>query len=288
MIRTLAFLLPALLQAAGVRESRDLAYHEGPDADPVKHRLNLFLPPEGRKFPAIVWIHGGAWKEGDRKLYDQLGKRFAEEGISLAAISYRLSPAVKHPEHARDAARAFAWIHANIARHGGDPERLFLMGHSAGGHLSALLAADPKYLNDAGLPAGALKGAVPMSGVYFIPALPDETRGFLRFLPQAFGSDPQVCRDASPVTHLKTLACPLLVLTETRDTLLVRPSMEILRAAVRRQSVAGVEFADAEDRDHLSIVIRMSAPGADPVRARIVEWVRRRCRELDGPKGEGK
>jgi len=287
-MRTAPIVLLALLQAGEVRESRDLAYVDGPGADPVKHRLDLFLPPAGAKFPTIVWIHGGAWVMGDRKMYDLLGKRFAAEGIGLAAISYRLSPGVKHPEHARDAARAFAWVHANIARQGGDPERLFLMGHSAGGHLAALLAADPKYLKDAGVPAGTLKGAIPMSGVYLIPALPDTTRGILRFLPQAFGSDPEACRDASPVTHLKTLASPALVITETRDTLLVRPSMEILKAAVRGQGVTGVEFVDAAERDHLSIVVRMMLPGEDPIRSRILEWVRKRCQDLDAAGEEKK
>jgi acetyl esterase/lipase len=195
---------------------------------------------------------------------------------------------VKHPEHARDAARAFAWVRSNISRHGGDPERLFLMGHSAGGHLTALLATDPKHLKAAGVPAGTLKGAIPMSGVYFIPALPETTRGFLRFLPEAFGSDPETCRDASPVNHLKTLACPLLVLTETEDTLRVRPSMEILKAAIQRQGVTGVEFVDAKDRNHLSIVTKMMGPESDPVRDRILEWVRGRCKELDAGPARGK
>ncbi len=273
--------LLALLQSGDLREFRNLAYYEGRDADPVKHRLDLFLPSAKDKFPSIVWIHGGAWREGDRRLYDALGRRFAGEGIGLAAISYRLSPGVKHPEHARDGARAFAWVHERIGKYGGDPERLFLMGHSAGGHLTALLASDPKYLSEAGVPRGTLKGAVPLSGVYLIPALPEDTRGFLRILPQAFGSDPETCRDASPVTHLKTLACPMLVITETNDTLRVRPSMEILRAAVGSQKIQGVEFVDAEGRDHLTIVGRMMALGADAVRDRIVEWVRKRCRELD-------
>jgi len=275
-------LLPALLQAAEVREFRDLPYVEGPGADPVKHRLDLYLPPADGSFPTVVWIHGGAWKMGDRKMYGGLGRRFAGEGIGLAAISYRLSPAVRHPEHARDAARAFAWVRSRIAGYGGDPERLFLMGHSAGGHLAALLATDPRYLREAEVPPGALKGAIPMSGVYLIPALPEDTRGILRFLPEAFGSDPDACRDASPVHHLGTLSCPMLVVTETKDTLRVRPSMETLRAAVRARGIPDVEFFDAEDRDHLSIVVRLSAPGEDAVRDRIVAWIRGRCRARDG------
>jgi acetyl esterase/lipase len=270
-----AALLALLLAPAGeVVETRDLAYVDGPDAH-VKQKLDLVVPKGREKFPTVLFIHGGAWREGDRRLYGGLGRRFAEEGVGMALASYRLSPGVKHPEHIKDCARAFAWLHANIAKHGGDPERLYVMGHSAGGHLSALLALDPTYLDDLKVPKGAIKGAIPMSGVYMVPALPADTKGFLKILPEAFGSDPEACRNASPVTHVKDVACPFLVLTETEDTLKVRPSMELLKAAVGRAGARGFEFVDAEDRSHLSILGRMSQLGADPYRQRILDFVRK-------------
>jgi acetyl esterase/lipase len=271
---TLAALLLLWPAAQEVVEIRDLAYVDGPDAH-AKQKLDLVLPKGREKFPTVLFIHGGAWREGDRKLYGGLGRRFAEEGVGMALASYRLSPGVKHPEHIRDVARAFAWLHANIARHGGDPERLYVMGHSAGGHLSALLALDPRYLDDLKVPRGAIKGAVPMSGVYVVPALPPDTKGFLKILPDAFGSDPEVCRKASPASHVKDAGCPFLVLTETDDTLRVRPSMELLKAAVAREGARGFAFVDAEERTHLSILARMAGPGEDPYRRRILDFVGR-------------
>src|SRR5688572_31990621 len=217
-------LLLALL--LDVQATRDIAY-----GDQARQKLDLTVPGDVRGFPTVLFIHGGAWKSGDRSLYGALGRRFAEAGVGLAATSYRLSPEVKHPEHAKDVARAFAWLHANIEKHGGSAERLYVMGHSAGGHLAALLALDPAFLDDLKVPRGAIKGAIPMSGVYRVVAMPADTRGFLKIMPDAFGSDPEVCRAASPVTHVKNASCPFLVLTETEDTLKVRPSMTLLKAA---------------------------------------------------------
>lgn len=240
----------------------------------AKQKLDLYLPRDARDFPTILFIHGGAWREGDRKLYAGLGRRFADAGVGFAATSYRLSPEVKHPEHVKDVATAFAWLHANIATHGGSAERLYVMGHSAGGHLAALLALDPSYLDALSVPRGAIKGAIPMSGIYKIFALPAETRGILKIMPDAFGSDPDACRSASPVTHLRNASCPMLVLTETEDTLKVRPSMTLLKAAVERWDVKDVEFVDAEGRDHFTIVAKLASPGEDSYRERILNFVR--------------
>src|SRR5687767_318825 len=157
-------LLALALAADEVREIKDVPYVDGADADPVKHKLDLYLPKEAKKFPVLMWIHGGAWSMGDRAWFGEIGRRFAEEGIGLAAISYRLSPKVKHPAHVEDCARAFAWLRANIARHGGDPGRLFVAGQSAGGHLAALLATDPSWLRALQVPDGAIRGVIPMSG----------------------------------------------------------------------------------------------------------------------------
>src|SRR5687767_15010899 len=131
-----------VLLAGDVVETKDIAY-----GDHAKQKLDLTVPRDARDFSTIIFIHGGAWREGDRRLYGALGRRLAAAGVGLAATSYRLSPQVKHPEHVKDVARAFAWVHANIAKHGGSPDRLYVMGHSAGGHLAALLALDPTYLD---------------------------------------------------------------------------------------------------------------------------------------------
>ena len=273
-------LLPLLGQDPAVRELRDLPYYEGPDADLQKHKLDLYLPEGASKAPVLMWIHGGAWKSGDRALYAEIGRRFAEEGVAFAAISYRLSPKVQHPAHIEDCARAFAWLHAHVAEHGGDPDRLFVSGQSAGGHLSALLALDPRWLRARGVPDDALKGTIPMSGVYSIPALPADARGLMSMFPGAFGSDPAACRDASPLTHVAGLSAPMLVITETEDAAFLRGGMQLLRAAGIRADVKDLRFIDAEHRNHFSIVIGLARKSGDPQRSAMLDFVRRRCLAL--------
>jgi acetyl esterase/lipase len=144
----------------------DIAYYDGPDAHPIKHRLDLFVPEGLKDAPVLIFVHGGGWTSGDKNLYSFIGRAFAEQGFVTAVINYRLSPQVQHPAHIEDVARAFAWVYRNIAQYGGNPEKIFVMGHSAGGHLVALLALDEKYLQAHGLTLAAIKGAIPISGIY--------------------------------------------------------------------------------------------------------------------------
>src|SRR5206468_3096567 len=116
-----------------------------------KHRLDLYLPEGKSDAPVLFFVHGGGWTVGDKNLFGiaaRLGKTLARRGIGLVSINYRLSPKVKHPEHIRDVARAFAWTHQNIGTYGGCKEEIFLCGHSAGGHLVALLSTDTQYLGE--------------------------------------------------------------------------------------------------------------------------------------------
>jgi len=278
MLALAAFLIAA--QDAPVKVVRDLTYYSGADADEKKHKLDLYLPATDKPFPVLMWIHGGAWTMGDRAQFGAIGERFAELGIGCAVISYRLSPGVKHPEHVKDCARAFAWLHANVKKHGGDPDRLFVFGQSAGGHLAALLALDRKYLDELKVPAEAIKGAVPMSGMYAIFAVENAKGAFMEVFPKAFGTDREVCRDASPVLHLKDAKVPMLVITEVKDPP-VRAQMRIFQAAVEKEGLKNIRFADAEDRTHLTIVTQMMRKGEDPVREKVADFVRGRCKELD-------
>jgi len=159
-------------QTFDVKDVRDIAYYEGTDADKVKHRLDLYLPKDHKDFPVVMFVHGGAWMHGDKNffgVYSALGKMFARNGTGAVIINYRLSPGVKHPEHIKDVARAFAWTQKNIEKYGGRADEIFISGHSAGGHLVALLASDETYLNAEGLTFKNIKGVMPLSGVYALP-----------------------------------------------------------------------------------------------------------------------
>src|SRR5437016_9492663 len=105
-------------QVFEVHKVLDVPYYQGADADP-KHKLDLYLPKDQKDFPVLFFVHGGAWKSGDRKIYGRLGEMFARNGIGTVIPSYRLSPKVVHPAHIQDVAEAFAWTVKNINTYGG-------------------------------------------------------------------------------------------------------------------------------------------------------------------------
>ena len=132
-----------------VETFKDISYYDGADRDKVKHNLDLYLPKGLKDYPVLFFVHGGAWSMGDKSdfgAYAAFGAAYAKLGIGVVVTNYRLSPKVRHPEHVKDVARAFAWTANHIAKYGGDKDRLFVCGHSAGAHLVALLATDADLL----------------------------------------------------------------------------------------------------------------------------------------------
>lgn len=192
--------LPSAELAPGVETRKDIVYTPGKPEDEGKHKLDLYLPKDKKNFTVLFFIHGGAWRSGDRSRYAALGNRFARAGIGTVIISYRLAPQNPHPAQIEDAAAAFAWVVKNIEQYGGDPKRIFVGGHSAGGHLTALLTLDPRYLAAHGLSAASIHGAMALSGVYSIHGLES-----------VFGSDADKQKAASPLSYVKAPAPPFLV-----------------------------------------------------------------------------
>jgi acetyl esterase/lipase len=149
------------------RVARDLPYAE-PRHE--RHLLDVYSPPAGSGHPVVVWVHGGGWMRGSKNEMNHKPAAFADKGFVFVAVNYRLIPDVDMGTIVRDVAKAVAWVHANIGRHGGDPARLFLMGHSAGAQLAALLCVESRYLEAFGVPRTALKGCVPVDGdTYDVP-----------------------------------------------------------------------------------------------------------------------
>ena len=280
MIRTGSFLLVAWILSSGLAEGsevRDLLYYDGPDRDDQKHRLDLYLPDSKSPVPVLMFIHGGGWKFGDRWQYPLLGRQMAKRGFAFAAISYRLSPGVKHPEHIKDCARAFAWLYRNVAKYGGDPQQMFVMGHSAGGHLTALLALDSKWIEAQGVPAGSIRGAIPISGVLEVPDPGKEPKSSRNMFQNAFGQNKALRREANPINHIKGSDVPLLVITELFDPGLLRPWMYAFRKEARRQGRKDIQYMNAA-RGHISIIVLMIRR-CDPVQERVVDFIRRHAGE---------
>jgi acetyl esterase/lipase len=233
---------PAVEERFEVRVVRDLAYFDGEGADPVRHRLDLYVPVGAKWFPLLLFFHGGAWEFGRKEVATHVGRALSARGIGVASANYRLSPDVRHPEHARDAARAFAWVKTHAAEHGADPKRLFVGGHSAGGHLASLLALDGRYLAAVGCAKGDLRGAIAMSGPFELGR---------RGLGRVFPDDPAERRDAEPASHVGPEQPPFLIVVAERDMANLREQGERMRARLAERGTP-VEFCLAEGKTHVS------------------------------------
>lgn len=181
---------------------RDLAY----GSDPLQ-KLDIYAP-RGQKAlkPVLIFIHGGAWTKGSKNQYKPMGRFYANEDVVFVAIDYRLAPAVKHPVLAQDCAAAVKWVYDHISQYGGDPNKLYLSGHSAGAHLSALIATDPKYLNAHGLAPSLFKAVLPNDTASYDFTVPMQ-KGKFRVQPiidDTFGTSPEQQKAASPITYARS------------------------------------------------------------------------------------
>jgi len=185
-----------------------------PYADPAQDRqvLDIYASEGAKDLPVVFWIHGGGWQAGDKTDVQIKPRVFAEHGFVFVSTNYRLLPKVEMDVLIRDVAKALGWVHKHIAEYGGDPQRIFVMGHSAGAQLAALICIDGRYLKAEGVPFDALKGCVPVDGdTYDLPAMimTAELRQMVHGLPLPtpghrgkFGNDPKKHIDFSAVTHV--------------------------------------------------------------------------------------
>ena len=268
MKQTGAFLVLILLLAAGAAEAgeeRNILYYGGKDRDNRKHRLDLYTPKSTKPAPVLMFIHGGGWQMGDRWQYALVGRRMAERGIACAVISYRLSPGVKHPEHIRDCARAFAWLYRNVGKYGGDPERMFVSGHSAGGHLTGMLLAEG-WQKAHNVPANVIKGACAISGLHDLePFLLTSQKTYLKL------DRPAVLRN-SPIRNLGPAGSTLLVAWGGRETAeFQRQSKAYAEACV--EAGLNLETIFMAEQNHFSMTGELADPDS-PLTSAILRLMR--------------
>ena len=212
-VACLAFPVILLCSTNGFAQKRisDIPYSQ--DGHP-RHVLDVYTPeqPASESLPVMFWIHGGGWQVGDKNDVALKPKVLTERGFVFVSTNYRLLPDVEMDVLIRDVAQSLAWVHKQISKYGGDPNRIFVGGHSAGAQLAALICIDDRYLKEQGAPFDILKGCVPVDGdTYDIPKI-IMTAEFRQALyggkmftfghRQKFGNDPEKHIDFSAVTHV--------------------------------------------------------------------------------------
>lgn len=162
MRTVVAFLLLVIpLLAAEPKVHRDLAY-AGPKNE--RQALDVYAPPEGKGHPVVFWVHGGGWQAGDKGEVQMKPQAFVDKGFVFVSTNYRLLPEATIEQMAGDVAKAIRWTQEHGKEYGGDPDTIFVMGHSAGAQLAALVCTDHRYLKAEGLSPSTLKGCIPVDG----------------------------------------------------------------------------------------------------------------------------
>ena len=168
-------------------------------------RLDVYHPADRQDFATVVWFHGGGLTGGNRSVPEGLQK----QGIAIVAANYRLSPQVKAPAYIEDAAAAVAWTFKNIERFGGNPDKIYVSGHSAGGYLTSMVGLDKKWLAAHDIDANRIAGLIPYSGQCITHFTIRAERGI---------SDKQpVVDEYAPMFHVRKDAPPLLLITGDRE-----------------------------------------------------------------------
>ncbi len=248
---------------------RDIAYAEVEGSDKRLTSLDMYLPVGGQDHPILVWIHGGGWRRGDKANVSLKPQAFIGKGYVLVSVNYRLAPQVRYKEQGGDIARAIRWVHDHAKQYRGSPDRIFVMGHSAGAHLAALVATDDRYLKAEGLPLSTIKGTILLDGAgYNIPnrfeAAPPAAR---RMAEGVFGRDQETQKDASPITHVaKDKGIPPFLIIHVADRAESKAQSHEFAGALQKVGVSA-EVVPAEGKTHGSLNQELGQPDDKPTTA---------------------
>ncbi len=236
--------------------------------DSARQRLDVYRRLTTRApAPVIVFVYGGRWKYGTKDDYLLIGNNFARRGWVTVIVNYRLYPSVLFPAWVDDGASAVAWTVRNIERFGGDTSRIIVVGHSSGAHTTALLALDEHYLRDAGVPAGAVRGFVSISG-------PVDTSWTARDVQRLMG--PAEGWPATyPATHIDGSDPPLLLMHGEADEVVSPGSSRRLARRIRERGGC-VELHLYPSVGHIDIAAALGLPGigSAPVLEDLARFVR--------------
>jgi len=262
---------------AGIIVSKDIQYHKLPGESPRLLSLDIYSPRDATSLPVVMMVHGGGWRNGDKSnpgIGTVKPEYFCNAGFVYVTVNYRLSPAVEHPAHIEDVAAALRWLHDNVAEYGGDPDRISIMGHSAGAHLVALLGTDEARLQAEGLELLDIESVICLDGAgYDIPARMAGWPGRLmsNMLNNAFGNDGSKWQDASPTLHVHEGVDypPFLILHTPRVD---APGQSMALGDALRASGSYACNEEAADKTHRTINHDIGSTG-DWVTALIMDFL---------------
>lgn len=203
--------------------------------------------------PVIIFAHGGSWRSGDPEDYGFIARALVPEGFVVVLAGYRVGDDSIFPAIVEDTASVAAWAAENIAQYGGNPDAIYLSGHSAGAYNAVMTALDRQWFANKGLGKDTVKGVIGLSGPYdFFPFDSDSTK-------LTFGSTPDAETVTQPITFVRGDAPPMLLMTGEKDTT-VRPRNTRILAEKLTQAGASAETRFFAEMDHISILTAIASP----------------------------
>ena len=272
LVRLLAILAFTGLEAGELRTLRDIAYKDDVVSqtpyEQERCKLDLTLPADLKGFPTYVWFYGGGLKNGGKDLDSEycaeIRASLARAGVAVVTPDYRLSPKVKYPAYVDDAAAAFAWTVKHIAAHGGDPRKVFIGGHSAGGYLALLVGMDAERLKPHGLTLGSVAGIAQVSGQVFNHYTVRDERGQARY---GITSD-----EAAPAFHIRKSLPPILTIYAQNDMLSRAEENMFFVTTLKAAGHTENYSLRVDDRDHGTVGHNLRNDD-DPARLAILNFI---------------
>lgn len=229
----------------GIKTTKNIAY--GTDA---RQQLDIYTPADGQRHPVLIFVYGGSWQHGKRQTYGFVGKQFAKSGYTTVVVDYRLAPANVFPDYVLDTASAMGWVYRNIAQYGGNPNQLFVMGHSAGAFNVVSAVDDSRFWKTTGIPNKAILGVIGLAGPYDY----DFRSGTTKVAFPANSTRQQVM----PVYHIRQDVPPHLLVTGSKDMIVYPQNADSLQKALT-QAGGNVERVQVP-ATHVGVVIGLAAP----------------------------
>lgn len=256
--------LNAVAPSGDYQLASNLPYDDGSDL-----RLDIYQPTDVRNAPVVIFLYGGRWSGGDKGDYEFAGEALTSKKFVTVIPNVRQYPQVRFPVFVADAARAVKWVRANILRYGGDPNKIFVMGHSSGAHIAAMLALNEDYLKTVGGSRKWLKGMIGLAGPYdFLPLTDPDLRDI-------FGP-PEKFDESQPIHFVDGNNPPLLLMHgEDDETVWIKNSRSLAKAVIRANG--HVETVFYEELSHSRIIGALGQPlrGFADVLDQVSEFVNR-------------
>jgi acetyl esterase/lipase len=260
---------------------KDLPYKTGEsltDYERDRCKLDLYLPEGAKNFATVVWFYGGGLEGGDKsqKVNIAIATTLARHGIACASVDYRLSPKATYPAYLDDAAASMAWTLANIPQRGGDPQRVFVSGHSAGAYLTAAIGFNPKFLERHRVSTAKIAGLIPVSPQVFTHFTIRKERG----VPNP-RTTPLIDDDA-PVYHARPDAPPMLILIGDDDWPTRLEECQYFVKLLKVLKHPDAELKVIAGRNHNSIADKAPDPG-DPAMEVMLAFIAKHSASASAP-----